>query len=546
MAPGTMRPRVESSKRRRHEGENMKRLSGLDTFFLATENKRQHMHVAALGIYDPSTAPGGKVRFKSILEFFEQRAQEIEPFRRRLVRAPLGLDRAHWIEDGDIDVEYHVRHLRLPEPGDWRQLMIQVARLHSRPMDLTLPPWEAYIIEGLDNIPNFAVGSFALYLKIHHVAVDGEAGVRILKAIHSTSPEPEPLESGRRVHYVEREPTDFELLARAVVNRATQVRDAAAFLVSAGQTGLRLVAQRANQAIEARPKPEGESPGRKPDTRFGALVSPHRVVDGLGLALADFRSIRRAVEGATLNDVFMCTVGGALNRYLASHGEQPKSSLNAIVPIAFGEPGKGTSAENRFALAIMPLHSDIADPLERLAAVSRAATASKSLQSDLGLDLGLKLMNVVPIFAAVALANRTVRDQGNLVVSNVRGPDVPLYMAGARMQMFMPINIPTDKVTLSVTGFSYAGTLWVCAVACRNVMPDPAFFTQCIRESFDELRDAAEKSLAKPAKPAKTSKTSKTSKTAKTAKTAEAGRGSQRKTRGTPRRKQKPARKSGT
>lgn len=501
----------------------MKRLSGLDTFFLETENKRQHMHVAALGIYDPSTAPGGKVRFKSILEFFEQRAQEVEPFRRRLVRAPMGLDRAHWIEDGDIDIEYHVRHLRLPEPGDWRQLMIQVARLHARPMDLTLPPWEAYIIEGLDNIPNFAVGSFALYLKIHHVAVDGEAGVRILKAIHSTSPEPEPLESERRVRYSDREPTDFELLARAVVNRATQARDAVEFLVSAGQTGLRLVAQRANQMLEAQPKPDGGSAGPKPDTRFGALVSPHRVVDGLGLELADFRSIRRAVDGATLNDVFMCTVGGALNRYLASHGEQPRSSLNAIVPIAFGEPGQGTSAENRFALAVMPLHSDVVDPLERLAAVSRAASATKSLQNDLGLDLGLKLMNVVPTFAAIAVANRTVRDQGNLVVSNVRGPDVPLYMAGARMQMFMPVNIPTDKVALSVTGFSYAGTLWICSVACRKVMPDPAFFTQCIRESFDELRDAAANSLAKPAKKA---------------------RSPRRKPQGSQRRKQRVARKS--
>jgi WS/DGAT/MGAT family acyltransferase len=477
----------------------MKRLSGLDTFFLVNENKQQHMHVAALGIYDPSTAPGGKVRFKSILEFFEQRAREVEPFRRRLVRAPLRLDRAHWIEDGEIDIEYHVRHLRLPEPGDWRQLMIQVARLHSRPMDLTLPPWEAYIIEGLDNIPGFAVGSFALYLKLHHVAIDGEAGVRVLKAIHSTSPEPAPLESERRVRYLEREPTDLELLARAAVNRATQVKDAAQFLVSAGQTGLRLVAQRTNQMLQSQPKPEGESPGPKPDTRFGALVSAHRVVDGLGLPISDFRSIRRAVDGATLNDVFMCTVGGALDRYLASHGEQPKSSLNAVVPIAFGEPGQGTSAENRFAMAVMPVHNDIADPLQRLAAVSRAATASKSLQNDLGLDLGLKLMNVIPSFAATAFANLTIRDKANLVVSNVRGPDVPLYMAGARMQMFMPVNIPTDKVALSVTGFSYAGTMWICAVACRKVMPDPAFFVQCIRDSFEELRDAAARSVSETA-----------------------------------------------
>jgi diacylglycerol O-acyltransferase len=477
----------------------MKRLSGLDTLFLANENKRQHMHVAALGIYDPSTAPGGKVRFKSILEFFERRAREVEPFRRRLVSAPLGLDRAHWIEDGDIDIEYHVRHLRLPEPGDWRQLMIQVARLHSRPMDLTMPPWEAYIIEGLDNIPGFAAGSFALYLKIHHVAVDGEAGVRVLKAIHSTSAVPDSSEPDGRVVYSEREPSEFELLVRAVVNRTKQVTDAAGFLVDAGQVGLRIAAQRAGQLLEDERKQAGKAAGRKPETRFGALVSAHRVVDGLGLPLEDFRRIRRAVDGATLNDVFMCTVGGALSRYLGSHGENPQGSLNAIVPMAFGEPVQGTSAENRFAMAVMPVHNDIVDPLERLAAVSRAASATKSAQNELGLDLGPRLMNVIPSVAAVALANLTLRDKANLVVSNVRGPDVPLYMAGARLQMFMPINIPTDKVALSVTGFSYAGTMWICAVACRKVMPDPAFFTQCIRDSFEELRAAAARVASGPA-----------------------------------------------
>jgi len=481
----------------------MKRLSGLDTLFLANENKRQHMHIAALGIYDPSTAPGGKVRFKSILDFFERRAREVEPFRRRLVRAPLGLDRAHWIEDGDIDVEYHVRHLGLPEPGDWRQLMIQVARLHSRPMDLTMPPWEAYIIEGLDNIPGFAAGSFALYLKIHHVAVDGEAGVRILKAIHSTTPDPESAEPDRRVVYSEREPTELELMIRAVANRTKQVADTAGLLVAAGQIGLRVAAQRANQLFQDEPKLAGEAAGPKPDTRFGALISAHRVVDGLGLPLAEFRGIRRAVPGATLNDVFMCTVGGALEKYLRSHGEVPKGSLNAIVPMAFGEPGQGTSAENRFAMAVMPVHNEIADPLERLAAVSRAASTAKSAQNELGLDLGPRLMDVIPSVAAVALANLTVRDKANLVVSNVRGPDVPLYMAGARLQMFMPINIPTDKVALSVTGFSYAGTMWICAVACRNAMPDPAFFVQCIRESFEELRDAAAGTATAPEKPAR-------------------------------------------
>ena len=137
----------------------MKQLSGTDNLFLAQETGNQRAHVAGLGIYDPSTAPGGKVRFKDGLEFFTGRLDKSAVFRRRLVRAPFDLDRPYWIEEKDIDIEYHVRHIALPCPGDWRQLMIQVARIHARPLDLTKPAWEAYIIEGLDNVRDLPPGS---------------------------------------------------------------------------------------------------------------------------------------------------------------------------------------------------------------------------------------------------------------------------------------------------------------------------------------------------------------------------------------------------
>ena len=164
----------------------MRQLSGTDSLFLRLERGNQYMHVAGLGIYDPSTAPDGKVRFKDVLRFFEARLDSLPLFRRRLVTVPLGLDRPYWIEDPDIDIEFHVRHIALPHPGDWRQLCIQVARIHSRPLDRSKPLWEAYVIEGLDNIPGLPSGSFALYLKIHHCAVDGEAGTELIRAIHST------------------------------------------------------------------------------------------------------------------------------------------------------------------------------------------------------------------------------------------------------------------------------------------------------------------------------------------------------------------------
>ena len=160
----------------------MKQLAGIDNFFLKSETGQVYNHVASLGIYDPSTAPSGKVRFKEILEHFKKRLHVSPVFTSRLVTPPLGMDRPYWIGDPKIDVEFHIRHIALPKPGDWRQLMIQVARLHSRSLDKSKPLWEAYIIEGLNHVPGIVPGSFALYIKFHHAAVDGEGGAIVISS----------------------------------------------------------------------------------------------------------------------------------------------------------------------------------------------------------------------------------------------------------------------------------------------------------------------------------------------------------------------------
>jgi diacylglycerol O-acyltransferase len=165
----------------------MEHLAGTDSYFLYTERGNVYNHVASLGIYDPSTAPGGKVRFKDILRYFSDRLDASPLFRRRLVTVPHGFDRPYWLDDPDLDLEFHVRHIALPEPGDWRQLMIQVARIHSRPLDRSRPLWEVYVIEGLDRIPGLPEGSFALFMKFHHASIDGQAGAQLLRAVHSLS-----------------------------------------------------------------------------------------------------------------------------------------------------------------------------------------------------------------------------------------------------------------------------------------------------------------------------------------------------------------------
>jgi WS/DGAT/MGAT family acyltransferase len=474
-------------------GSHMKQLSGLDNVFLRLERGNQHMHVAGLAVYDPSSAPGGEVRFKDVLRFFEARLDASPIFRRRLVEVPAAADRPYWVEDAEIDVEFHVRHIALPQPGDWRQLCIQVARIHSRPLDRSKPLWEAYVIEGLDNIAGLPRGSFALYIKFHHCALDGEAGTEIIKAIHSLSPDPlaaTPLPAGR-IH--DRNPTAVELCARAVANHLGRVprltRLAAA---SAG----RIASLGAEAALPGKPArgasgaPElGKLLRRAPLTRFSGRVSAHRVVEAVGLPLPVMRTIRTLVEGATLNDVFLATVGGALNLYLGAKHELPTDSMTAMVPMTLRGANKSEDAGNQIGLAVVRLHTEIGDPLERLRAIRADAGKAKALSENLGKDLAKQVFDVLPTFVATAMTRNLMVPQMNVVVSNVRGPDVPLYMAGARLMSFAPISIAIDGLGLNVTAFSYDSVMWVCAVACREMLPDPAVFADCLRHGFAALAE---------------------------------------------------------
>jgi WS/DGAT/MGAT family acyltransferase len=476
----------------------MRQLSGTDSLFLRLERGNQYMHVAGLGIYDPSTAPEGRVRFKDVLRFFEARLDSLPLFRRRLVTVPLGIDRPYWIEDPDIDIEFHVRHIALPRPGDWRQLCIQVARIHSRPLDRSKPLWEAYVIEGLDNIPGLPSGSFALYLKLHHCAVDGEAGTELIRAIHSTLADDFSEPQARVRRYKDRMPTVPELYLRAMARGVSRVpslarlsAETAARVAGAGAAvpgGLTALLSKQETPTVAR---LAEALRKPPATRFAGKVSAHRVVEVVGLPLAGFKTIRASIPEATINDLFMTTVGGALRRYLESKGELPDATLTCMVPMSFRGADKTADVGNQVGMAVMPLHTELHDPLDRLQEIRRGAAKAKAFSGLVGRDLTARLFEVLPDAANELATRRLVLPQMSIVVSNVRGPDVPLFMAGARLVSFAPVSIAFDGLGLNVTGFSYHGTLWICAVACRDMLPDPAFFAECLRESFAELERAA-------------------------------------------------------
>jgi diacylglycerol O-acyltransferase / wax synthase len=473
----------------------MEHLAGTDSYFLYTERGNVYNHVASLGIYDPSTAPGGKVRFKDILRYFGNRLDASPLFRRRLVTVPHGFDRPYLLDDPDLDLEFHVRHIALPEPGDWRQLMIQVARIHSRPLDRSRPLWEVYVIEGLDRIPGLPVGSFALFMKFHHASIDGQAGAQLLRAVHSLSAlADDPGHDGGTL-YAERDPTAIELYSRAIthgVGRATGISKLYASTL-ARIAGLTL------DQVNRKMKPGREAddaalglPGfvKAPLTRFNRPVSANRVVEAVALPLDRMKAACGKLEGVTINDLFLAIVGGALRRYLESKEELPATSLMALMPINVREEGRPSMGGNQVGGAPVPVHSDIADPLKRLKAVHHDSRSAKRGAEILGRGFLKSVLDELPHFAAEAFMRYAIYPQLNVTVSNVRGPEATLYVAGARLVHFYPVSIATDYVGLNHTGFSYNGVLWISAVACRNMLPDPGFYADCLRASFEDLMAA--------------------------------------------------------
>ena len=491
----------------------MKQLSGADSMFLLFERGNNFMHVASLAVYDPSTAPGGGVRFKDVLRFFTSRVAQFPQFRRRLVSLPFALDRPYWVEASSIDVEFHVRHIALPHPGDWRQLCIQVARLHSRPLDRSKPLWEAYVIEGLHNVTGVPPGSFALYTKMHHAIVDGESGTEIMKALHSLSPEPldfgEEESLAAEVYHADSEPSVAELATRAVLNNLERAPALARFSLS---TARKVATLGAEAVTHFSSKDDGSFlagvrsvlsgdlsalvPKMPPQTRFSGDVSAHRVFEAVSLPLSDFRRIRQQVPRATINDQFLAIVGGALRLYLTEKNELPDATMVAMVPMTLRGAEKGGDQGNQVGFTVMPVHTEIEDPLERLRAVVESAATAKRVTNAVGKELARDLLETLPSVIAGPLLRNVQVPRIGLIVSNVRGPDVPLYMAGAQLVHYVPVSIPIDGLGLNVTGFTYAGQMWICGISCREMLPDPAFFADCLRTAFAQLKDAAEREAA--------------------------------------------------
>ena len=487
----------------------MKQLTGVDVGFLVMETPNTYGHVNGLSIYErpsPDFHP-----FDVVRERMKVMVSNFEPFRRKLVEVPLGLDRPYWVDDAEFDLDFHVRHIGLAPPGAADQLAEQVARIVGRKMDRSRPLWEAYVIEGL------ADGRWALLQKTHHATIDGAAGVIAMLMFADDGPDGE-------WHFTEQPwtgeqpPSQGELLNKAIGNlvmnpvRGTRlglkmVRDLAD---AAGVTSVSGAATRARSMLgqigrqnDPNATHESDEPGvhiplsPAPPTPWNKSVGPHRRFAMRSASLANLKVLKNAT-GGTLNDVVMAICTGALRQYLIEHDALPKGSLRAMVPVSIRTGQEEDPWTNRVSAIVADLPTDCDDPIERVARCRDAMNAAKHTFDLVPAEtLGQAADYASPVVATSALrlvhrlklADR-MNTPVNVVISNVPGPREPLYFAGAKLDAYIPVSTISDGVGLNITVHSYMDRLDFGLIADRELVPDLWHLVDLHIDEMDRLFEA--------------------------------------------------------
>jgi len=476
----------------------MQQLNSLDSLFLQAEMPGLPMLVSSIGIYDPASAPDEQVRFKDIMQMFEAGIPETSLFRRRLVDVPLGLDQPYWIEDPDFDVEFHVRHIALPHPGDWRQLYIQLARLQSRPLDKTRPLWEAYVIEGLNNLDGIPPGSFCIMLKVHHAAMGGMGAMELLTSMHELSPSRPSRRPRSSAVLVEHRPGTVSLLRNALFNQLRRSLKSPRRLLDT--VGARV---RVRQGVrEGRLRPSGN----RIRTRFNTRASSYRTIGQQRMPLEAVEHIANNA-GVTIQDVMLCVVGGALRKYLDAKNELPATSLVAGTPVRERNGAAGRKQERNLGFMNILLHTEIADPRQRLQAIKADAEQARAQVDTAGINTIDLLANAMPPMATSVLlhtvlsGSRLMEPTQNTIVQFIPGVKVPVYLCGAKLIDAFVLGPITHGLGLYHAVTSLYDHITIAVTACRQMLPDPAFYCKCLQDSFAELLGPNGYPLGEPGPP---------------------------------------------
>ena len=458
----------------------LEKLSGLDATFLAAETRTNHMHMMAIMVLDPETVPGG-YSFEKLRDFINERLPLIPPLRRKLVEVPFGLDRPYWVDCADVELDLHLRRAAVPQPGGPREIGRMVEEINSRQLDRSRPLWEIYVVEGaLD-------GSIVLLAKVHHALMDGMAGMRFMGVLVSSTPEtekpPTPVSESTSPARV---PHEVELLARAIptwLSKPLRIANVGRHVL---QTALR-------SALATNHVESDEPPVTVTRNMLNGRLTPERSAAYDALPIADIQQVGRAFS-ATINEVVLAMVGGALRRFYEANGEPLDVLTVAGAPVSTHDVD-GDDLTNSYRAMFANIGTNIADPVERLESIRHSSRAEKKrARAFWGEALGdiaelpspMFMGLVMRSFVGLELADH-VTPPCNLVVSNVPGPPTELYFAGARLRDIYALGPLFEGVGLNITAISVGDNLDVGISAGREFLPDVWPIAEGLRESLTEL-----------------------------------------------------------
>ena len=490
----------------------MRQLTSLDAQFLALENGRTHGHVGSIAIYDPSSAPGGVVTLADLKRMLRERMHLLKPFSWRLVSVPFGLDHPFWAEQ-EVDLDYHVRELALPAPGDLRQLSDQAARIFERGLDRDHPLWEMYLIQGLEG------GRIGLLTKVHHAALDGLSGAEILVTLMDVEPTGREIPPPAPRPAPDPVPGRAELLARGLV--ATPRHSLRALRSMPGTLpnldlvptlrsvpGINAIAGAARRVAGAVPGHDDDLSVERmlaPRTSLNRRISAHRRVALTTLALSDVKRIKDHF-GVTVNDTIVAITAAALRAWLLEHDELPDDPLLAMVPVSVRRPEEFGTFGNRVSMMVVPIPTNEPDAARRVTVAHEALDTAKARHKLTPRMLMEDANEGIPPVLLGRTARALLRVAGsgqlnpplNVVISNVPGSPVPLYCAGARLEANYPLSVITDGMGLNLTIISYRDRIDFGIIGDREEVPDVWFLSAEVERAFAELLALVPAGSSKP------------------------------------------------
>lgn len=466
----------------------MQRLTGMDASFLYMETPTHHMHVCGVLIVDPTGSD--RWSFDRLKELIRNRLHLMPMLRRRAVPVPLGIDHPVWIEDPGFSVDTHILRVAVPAPGTRRELADVVGAIASRQLDRNRPLWEMTVVEGLDD------GCIALVTKMHHATIDGITGADMMAHLLDLTPDADDPPPPDEAWEPDRLPSDLELARDAVVSRARDPLRTARSL--ANVTGSLVEMGRGVAGIGGGDRLRPALPFSGPRTKLNAPIDPSRVV-AFGQAALDDLKVVKNTFGTTVNDVVLAASGMALRRWLLRHDDLPDRPLIAAVPVSVhGDSAHGGT--NQVSNMFVRLPVDIDDPVEQLRVIRDETKDAKAVHNAMGVDLIQDMAQMTPpglynlalrIYANPAVSG-TLPPVQNVVISNVPGPPIPLYIGGAQVRGIYPFGPLIEGSGINITVLSNMGNMDFGVIACGATVPDVWQIADGFGEAVTELRKAAD------------------------------------------------------